>query len=331
MLQGFFLSAFIAILGYCMSLLPLFQSLAIGSLTLALLIGIILANLPYTNTILKKSTYGLQFSQSKLLRIGVALFGLNLTWQNIFELGAKVFWLDFGVVTTILISGYFIGTRLLKIDKDTAILTAAGSGICGAAAVMATQDIIKAQQSSTSMAVATVVSFGTIAMLIYPLVYKLGFIPEIPFGVYIGATVHEVAQVVAASETLGDNALKVAIIVKLTRVFMLLPFLMILGYFWRNSATLGARRLQVPFFLLGFLAALSLNSAVVKFDLEFAQTFIDLGRQTAMLLLALAMAALGLNTRLSTWRNLGLKPFLLALILFLMLFLGGFIAIKLIY
>lgn len=331
MYQGLLLAGFVAVLGYLMSLLSFFQALAIGTLTIALLIGIILANLPYTAVILDKSAKGLQLAQSKILRIGVAFFGFNLTWQNIFELGTKAFWLDIGVVITILLVGYFVGTKILKIDKDTALLTAAGSAICGAAAVMATQDIIKAKQSSTSMAVATVVSFGTIAMLIYPLVYRLGIMPEIPFGIYIGATVHEVAQVVAAGETVGGQALTVAVIVKLTRVFMLLPFLMVLGYIWRHSATIGSRRLQVPFFLFGFLACLSVNSAVEKFDLEFAGVFIEWGRHLAVILLAIAMAALGLNTRLSTWRNLGMKPFLLALILFIILFFGGFFAVKILY
>src|SRR5690606_34311142 len=132
---------------------------------------------------------------------------------------------DVLMVAMVMLIGYQIGTRMLGLDRETALLTCAGSAICGAAAVLATEATIRARASSTAMAVATVVLFGSLAMFIYPLLYPLTGFAEQLFGAYIGATVHEVAQIVAVGGAVGPDALDTAVIVKLVRVMLLVPFL----------------------------------------------------------------------------------------------------------
>ncbi len=149
-------------------------------------------------------------------------------------LGPKVVLLDSLVVVTITTAGYWLGTRWLKLDRDTAILTSAGSAICGAAAVLATEGTIRSRPAATSMAVATVVLFGTLAMFVYPVLYPLMGWDEGLYGVYIGSTVHEVAQVVAAGGAVGQDALTNAVIVKLVRVMLLVPFLLVIGQIWNR-------------------------------------------------------------------------------------------------
>ncbi len=172
------------------------------------------------------------------------LFGLALTLQQIYALGPSILLLDVLVIGTVLLVGYQLGTRVFGLDRETTLLTCAGSAICGAAAVLATEATIRSRPAATSMAVATVVLFGTLAMLVYPLLYPLTGLDEGLFGIYIGATVHEVAQVVAAGDAVGPAALTNAVIVKLLRVMLLVPFLLIVGQWWlgRRAEASGGER-----------------------------------------------------------------------------------------
>jgi len=212
-------------------------------------------------------------------------------------------------------------------DRETTLLTSAGSAICGAAAVLATESTIRSRPAATSMAVATVVLFGSLAMLVYPLLYPLLGMEEGLYGIYIGATVHEVAQVVAAGEAVGPDALANAVIVKLVRVMMLVPFLLIIGQWWLHQRDTdatddGARAgLVIPWFAFGFMAMVVLNS-LVSLPVPLHDGLVLVGQ----LSLTMAMAALGYETRTERLRSLGLRPFILALTLFVMLLTGGFVA-----
>ncbi|KAA0972802.1 putative sulfate exporter family transporter [Pseudomonas sp. ANT_H12B] len=172
-------------------------------------------------------------------------------------LGPAVLLLDMSVITTVLVVGYLFGTRVLKLDRETTLLTCAGSAICGAAAVLAAEATIRSRPAATSMAVATVVLFGSLSMLVYPLLYPLTGLNESTFGIYIGATVHEVAQVVAAGDAVGPHALANAVIVKLVRVMLLIPFLLILSQWWnirRSDEQKTKGGIVIPWFAFGFVA-----------------------------------------------------------------------------
>ncbi|MDI5885202.1 YeiH family protein [Cobetia amphilecti] len=325
MLPGLALCGGLTLVGLALHSIPALASTGISPLVFALLCGIVVGNLPITSRHAAALSPGLHIATKKLLRLGIILFGLSITLQQILGLGWSVVFLDVLVITAVLSSGYFIGTRWLGLDRDTALLTSAGSAICGAAAVLATESMIKARPAATAMAVATVVLFGSLAMLVYPLLYPLSGMHEGLFGIYIGSTIHEVAQVVAAGEAVGPDALANALIVKLMRVMMLVPFLLLLPKLWAMRArTEGDDRetggsMTIPWFALGFIAMAGINStgaipATVHSSLS------TLGSVA----LTMAMAGLGVETRIDRLRSLGMKPFLLALILFTLLIVGGF-------
>lgn len=302
----------------------------VSSLVFALLLGLIVGNLPLAQRV-RSVDAGLKFSTRWLLRTGIVLFGLSVTLQQVFVLGPRVVALDLLVITTVMVVGYQLGTRWLKLDPETALLTSAGSAICGAAAVLATETTIRARPAATAMAVATVVLFGSLAMVVYPALFPLLGWDQGLYGVYIGATVHEVAQVVAAGNAVGSDALANAVIVKLVRVMLLVPFLLVVGKWWlrkrvssdQDGESVG--KLTVPWFAFGFVAMVVFNSLVaLPATLHAGLTLI--GQVT----LTMAMAALGYETRLEKLRALGVKPLLLALVLFGLLIGGGMVVTPLI-
>jgi len=228
-----------------------------------LIIGIVLG-IFYANTLHHRMPEawlpGISFTARKILRLAVILYGFYITLQEVMMIG----WVGFAtasiIVVTTLSLAYVIGVHVLGMDKQTAMLTGAGSGICGAAAILAFEPVIKAKGHQTTSAVATVVMFGTLAMLIYPLVYQLGILnlDAHGWGIYIGATVHEVAQVVGAASDIGQTVSNDAVIVKMTRVMLLVPALLFVGWWWHKYGNVEAQdskaKLTIPWFAFGFLA-----------------------------------------------------------------------------
>jgi len=325
MWQGLLVCIALTAAGFGLTRLPPLADAGISPLVVALLLGIVVGNTPLTRWF-HHTAPGLKFATSRLLRGGIVLFGLSLTLQQIMALGPRVLLLDVLVISCVLTAGYLIGTRVLGMDRETTLLTSAGSAICGAAAVLATESTIRSRPAATSMAVATVVLFGSLAMLVYPLLYPLLGLDEGLFGVYIGATVHEVAQVVAAGEAVGPDALANAVIVKLVRVMLLVPFLLIVGQWWlrhQPDAATGEdkARLVIPWFAFGFLAMVVFNS-VIDLPAPLHDGLVIAGQ----LALTMAMAALGYETRIEKLKALGIRPFILALTLFVLLLGGGLLA-----
>lgn len=330
MWQGLVLCGLLTVGGYALTQVPALAHSGISVLVFALLLGLLAGNLPLLRSV-SAVRPGLQFASRRLLRAGVVLFGLSLTLQQIFALGPGVLLLDMGVIVWVMVVGYLVGTQVLKLDAETTLLTCAGSAICGAAAVLATETTLRAKPAATAMAVATVVLFGTLSMLVYPLFYPLSGLDESTFGIYIGATVHEVAQVIAAADAVGPQALANGVIVKLVRVLLLIPFLLFVGQWWTrrasgaNGAGAGGRRarLVIPWFAFGFLAMVVFNS-VVSLPADLHKGLVLAGQVA----LSMAMAALGYETRLEKLAALGIRPFILALLLFGMLVLGGLLAVR---
>jgi len=292
----------------------------ISPLIFALVLGVVIGNTPLLDH--PSLDAGLKFSTRWLLRSGIVLFGFSVTLQQVMALGPGVLLLDLIVIAAVILIGYRIGTRWLGLDQETALLISSGSAICGAAAVLATEATIRARPAATAMAVATVVLFGSLAMFIYPALYPvLGWDPGL-YGVYIGATVHEVAQVVAAGNAISPEAMTNAVVVKLVRVMLLVPFLLLIGRFWimrqQNPAGASTTKLAVPWFAFGFLAMVVLNSLV-----EIPAPLLTALKTTGQIALAMAMAALGLETRMEKLRALGIRPLVLGSILFALLVTGG--------
>jgi uncharacterized integral membrane protein (TIGR00698 family) len=212
------------------------------------------------------------------------------------------------------------------------MLIGAGSSICGAAAVMATEPVVRGRADQVTVAVSTVVVFGTVAIFLYPVLYHLGFFgirSPTAYGLFAGSTIHEVAQVVAAGRAIGEQAAATAVITKMVRVMLLAPFLLGLSvYLARESrpasaisdtaAGVGGTRITIPWFALGFVAVTALNS-IVTLPAQFTAIATDVDT----FVLAMAMAALGLTTHVSAIRNAGIRPLALAGILFAWLIAGG--------
>lgn len=317
LIQGLSLAGLLAVVSVALA-----QQLGglLSPLIFAILFGLVMGNLlPALSQ--GKWQPGLEFCKKRLLRIGVAFYGINITLRQVAEVGAGALVVDILMLGSTLFIAWWLGRRWLGLDGPTALLVGSGSAICGAAAILAAEPVLRARPQQTAMAVGTVVLFGTLAMLLYPLLYPwLGLSPQ-AMGIYTGATIHEVAQVVAAGSAMGDEVARVAIISKLTRVMMLAPVLLLLGYLLsRGSDNAPAARAPLPWFAFGFVAVVVANSL-----LSLPAAWVDAIRHLDTWALTMAMAALGLSTQLGALRAVGIKPLLLAGILFLHLTLGGLI------
>ena len=329
LLPGLLLSGLIAYAAIQLGKLDWMQNHGMSALTLAIMLGIVLGNSAYAR-LAPSCGAGVAFSKQTLLRLGIILYGFRLTFQDIGQVGLAGIAIDALVLTSTFGLAMFLGTRVFKLERNSAILIGAGSAICGAAAVMATEPVVKGRSEDVTVAVSTVVVFGTIAIFLYPLLYQwnlgwqvLGATPT-AFGVYIGSTVHEVAQVVAAGKSIGQEAANAAVIAKMVRVMMLAPFLVIVSaVLARGKSKAGgdggkAARLAIPWFAFIFIAVVAFNSlGLLPGGVVATITDID----TA--LLAMTMAALGLTTHLSAIRRAGIRPLLLAGLLFGWLIAGG--------
>ena len=269
-------------------------------------------------------------AKQQLLRAGIVLYGLRLTFQDIAQVGWSGVATDALVLASTFGLACWLGQRVLGLDRRTTLLIGAGSSICGAAAVLAAAPVAKGRAQDVAVAIATVVVFGTLGTFLYPALFHWnaahGWLPADAqhYGLYVGATVHEVAQVVAAGAAVGPEAASTAVIVKMVRVMMLAPFLLALSASQARAARMqgqhaaGHGAITIPWFALGFVAMAGVHSLGV-----LPAAVVHAGVQLDGLLLAIAMAALGLTTHVQAVRAAGLKPLLLAAALFAWLLVAG--------
>ena len=302
----------------------------LSSLTLAILIGMILGNTVYTN-FAERLNEGVCFAKGQILRLAIMFYGFKLTLTQVSSVGLPAVMSDALVLTSTFFLTYWIGTKLLKVDKQTVLLIGSGASICGAAAVIAADPIVKAEAHKVTIAVATVVVFGTMAMLLYPFLYHLGWLqPWLnaqQYGVYTGSTIHEVAQVVVAGNTVSPEVGDTAVVTKMIRVMMLAPFLLVLSFALTKgcsendkSASFMSRikEVKVPWFAFIFIAIVLLHTWV-PMTASFERSMVMLDD----VLLTMAMFALGLTTHLSAIKQAGVKPLILGAIMFAWLIIGG--------
>lgn len=325
---GLLLAAAIAAAALWLGTLPWFRGKGLSTLTLAIAIGMLIGNTLYPK-FGPRVGHGIAFSKSRLLRAGIVLYGMRLTFGEVASIGATGLLVDLVMLASTYLGAYWLGTRVLGVDRETSLLIGAGSSICGAAAVMAAEPVVKGRPEQATIAVATVVAFGTLAMFLWPVVYRTGVDLGLlqwsarDYGVFVGSTVHEVAQVVVAGGAIGQEAADAAVITKMVRVMMLAPVLMLVAMLLSRgpgTATGSAshKRIAIPWFAFGFIAVAALNSIIdVPQPLKHAAIAVD------DMLLAMAMAALGLTTHVSTLRRAGAKPMWLAAVLFCWLLAGG--------
>lgn len=327
--------------------------LGLSSLTLAILIGMVLGNTLYPK-LAQPLAAGVTFSKAQILRLAIVLYGFKITISQVASVGLSAVAIDALVLSSTFVITYLLGTKWLKMDRTTTLLIGSGASICGAAAVIATEPVVKAESHKVTIAVATVVVFGTLSMLLYPMLYQMGWLAGIidaqHYGVYIGSTIHEVAQVVVAGNAISPEVGNTAVVTKMIRVMMLAPFLLLLSIFitttdaqdtksTQNRLNATARdqsqpsklqlllqrlkQIHVPWFAFVFIAMVAVNSLLLASPTPTIQSFTERMIELDNLLLTMAMFALGLTTHFSAVRQAGIKPLILAAVMFVWLILGG--------
>ncbi|BCD67318.1 YeiH family protein [Nitratiruptor sp. YY09-18] len=332
-LNGILFVALFTIAAIQISQVSFIKALAISPLIIGIVIGMFYAN-TLRSHIPKEWVPGIVFSSKQLLRFAIILYGFRITFQQIAEVGLAGLTVSTIMLTTTFILGWWAGVKIFGLDRDTAVLTASGSSVCGAAAVLATEPVLNAEPYKSAVAVGTVVLFGTIAMFTYPALYKSGILHMDPqtYGIYVGGTVHEVAQVVAAGGAVNETAMNNAVIVKMTRVMMIAPLLIILGILvsrGAQAATNGSQqkfKITIPWFAVWFIVVAGINSMLI--DIEGLQPIIASINQLDTFLLTMAMTALGMETSVEKFKQAGIKPVLLALLMAIWLMVGGYFVTK---
>ena len=302
----------------------------LSSLTLAILLGILLGNTVYP-IVADRLDVGVAFAKGQILRLAIMFYGFKLTLTQVSSVGMPAIMTDALVLTSTFLLTYWLGTRCLKVDKQTTLLIGSGASICGAAAVIAAEPVVKADAHKVTIAVATVVVFGTIAMLLYPFLYYLGWLqPWLnaeQYGIYTGSTIHEVAQVVVAGNAISTDVGNTAVVTKMIRVMMLAPFLLVLSFVLtkdsdekgdKTSIMQRIQQVNIPWFAFIFIAIVLLHSWVpMSKNFESSMVMLD------NVLLTMAMFALGLTTHLSAIKQAGVKPLILGAMMFAWLIIGG--------
>ncbi|MCB1556239.1 MAG: YeiH family putative sulfate export transporter [Alphaproteobacteria bacterium] len=325
--RGVLFVALFGALATALAMIPQMTAWHLHSLIIGMVLGMIFANTA-RHRVPESWNPGIHYTARNLLRIAIVLYGFRITFQTILNVGISGIVVSIAMVSLTFFLGLAFGTRVLKMDRDLSLLTAAGAAICGAAAVLATESVVRAAAWKSTVAVATVVLFGTLAMFLVPLLYRTGIIPLDlhDVGLYIGGSVHEVAHVVAAGNAISPETGDTAVIVKMIRVMMLAPFLLILGAILArivDTQNGGKAPVAVPWFALLFIAMAGVHSLDI-----IPPGIVDGINHLDGFLLTMAMCALGMETRFSKFRDVGLKPLWLALFLFVWLLVGGFFITK---
>ena len=322
---------------YIANLAPV-ASLGISPLVVGIVIGIFYANTLHNNFPSSWES-GIVFSGKKILRFAIVFYGFRITFQQIAEVGIEGFLVSLIMLSTTFVLGTWLGQKVFKMDRDTSMLTASGASVCGAAAVLATEPVLKAEEHKAAIAVSMVVLFGTIAMFLYPALYSAGVfagMDDRTFGIFVGGTIHEVAQVVAVGGAFGSDASDAAVIVKMTRVIMIAPMLIILGIYLsysakRSGGVAGGVKLVIPWFAVYFVGMAGVNSLVHNYTASapedtaaLIKSVIDNINVIDTFLLTMAMTALGMGTRFAKFKGLGMAPLYTAGTMFIWLLAGGY-------
>jgi uncharacterized integral membrane protein (TIGR00698 family) len=274
----------------------------------ALLLGIAFNYLAESTT----TGPGIRFSSRNILRIGVALLGARITWGEVENLGLETVGMVVGGVVITLVIGTIIA-RMLKLPRDFAILSAGAVAICGASAALAISSVLAHNDESERNTITTVIgvtTLSTLAMMVYPLLATLLEFDDKAAGIFIGATIHDVAQVVGAGYTISTEAGDTSTIVKLLRVSSLLPAVVAIGFVTRRSRTASTQKVPLlPMFLVAFVVLVAANSfGYIGPDLAAA-----LGTISRWSLLC-AVSALGIRTSIGSLAVVGPRP-LIAMVL----------------
>lgn len=320
---------------------------ALPAMTLAVVLGLLAANLPCTAAwVAGRARPGLDFAGKHLMRGGIVLLGLKVSVVDVLDLGWLALLLIAGVVLASF-AGTYVIARLFRLTSETSLLIATGFSICGASAIGAMAAVRRIRHVDTVLPVALVTLCGTLAIGVLPLLVHPLQLTPLAFGAWTGASVHDVGQVVATAQTAGTAALGIAVVVKLTRVLLLAPVVAAAGVHQRFSAARSAARTTakpaapappgsfaapdadrlppvIPLFVVGFVAMVGLRSSG-----WLPPGVLDAGAGLQDVLLGAALFGLGSAVRIRTLLHTGSRALSAALAAWMLIALLGLAAARL--
>ena len=270
---------------------------AISPLFFSMVLGIILGNTMDWS----KGKPVITFASKRVLRLGVVFLGFQISIEKFIEVGPRGLLAVALIVVTVFLSLRIL-SRKFGISDSLGTLIAGGFAICGATAIAAISSTRKNEDRDVSYAVAIVTLCGTLSVFVIPLIATFLSLSDPTIGAWIGAAVHDVGQVIAAASMVSDEALDSAVIVKLTRVVLLIPLILFLA---RGSAGSGSMRKATPTFVFAFVAC-----ALIVNALSLPESIVDLGKESSKVLLSIGLFGMGLSVKWSQIRALGAKPLL---------------------
>jgi uncharacterized integral membrane protein (TIGR00698 family) len=300
---------------YLGSLLPV-----VGAPVFGIVMGAIIAGFTRPGTIID---VGAKFAGKRILQMSIVLLGSGLSLTAVLAVGVSSLPVMLGTLAVALLGAWGVG-KLLKVSDDIRTLIGVGTGICGASAIAATTAVIGAADAEVAYAIGTIFTFNIAAVLLYPTIGHLIGLSQHAFGLWAGTAINDTSSVVAAAYTYGPTAGAYGVVVKLTRTLMIIPISITLATVKaRRAATVapeGERKTPrlpwskiFPLFIIGFLAASAMDSlGLVPPALHPTLSSIS------VFLITMALAGIGLSTRLSTLRQAGHRPLLLGGILWAM-------------
>lgn len=302
---GVIFTFFIALLGFLLAKVPGFSH--IGQLASAIIIAVLYRQFFGYPEIIRN---GISFSAKTLLRLAIILYGLKLNIDVIFRDGLGLLVRDTIIIAFAILFIIWLA-KLLKADKSISLLLGVGTGVCGAAAIAAIAPIIKAKDEDTAISVGIIALMGTVFSIIYTIIRPILPLDVIDYGIWSGMSLHELAHVAIAAEPAGNDALAIALLAKLGRVFLLVPLSFIFIYLMkRKNEDAKQRKTKVPFpyFLLGFILLSILGSYVFGRFIPVSDEILQTIDNITTWLLTAAMVGLGLNVSLKDVRTRALKP-----------------------
>ena len=296
----------------------------ISPIIISIIIGIIISNLIYPKiSIFKK---GFDYCIKVLLKLGIILLGIRLSIIDLLQYGSKGLFVVVPCIITTIALVQYLGKRF-KISRNLSLLIAVGTSICGATAIVALAPTIKAKKSEITYAIANITVFGLFAMVLYPTLANFLFNSDvISVGLFIGSSIHETAQVAGSSLIYSDqysepDVVGIATITKLLRNTLMVLVIPFLAHQTISSADDNTELKDIfPYFVIGFIIFGCIRSTgdyffnVDNVNFDLWNNFVKTLKMMAELLLIISMAAVGYNTTLKKFKDLGIKPFIIGLL-----------------
>ncbi|MGW7798574.1 YeiH family protein [Staphylococcus xylosus] len=319
---GILFTFIIAAISLISSKLPLLDK--VGALTIAIVIAILFRHFKGYPESYRP---GITFASKRLLKFAIILYGLKLNIFDVIEEGSTLLLIDGGVII-VSIGLMLLLNHYIKGDKAITLLLGIGTGVCGAAAIAAVSPILKSREKDTAISIGIVALIGTLFSLAYTVIYTLFTISPEVYGVWSGVSLHEIAHVILAADFSGETALRIGLLGKLGRVFLLIPLSIVLIFVMnlKSQARNTNQRIEMPYFLIGFVLM-----AIFHTYVPIPQFIMQIIEPLTTICLLMAMVALGLNVSFKDLQDRAFKPLIGVIIVSMILSTITFIIANSIY